>query len=125
GAGAVASAGRRAGSPAGSARPDGMNLADRAWSLLTRAQQVYADSPRATNWLRRHLARMEEPLRVAVAGAPGTGKTTLVSALVGEVGAGRRTSPMTWHHVPGDQVRPELLVLDTSQAQQDGTARVA
>lgn len=102
-----------------------MNLADRAWSLLTRAQQVYADSPRATNWLRRHLARMEEPLRVAVAGAPGTGKTTLVSALVGEVGEGRRTSPMTWHHVPGDQVWPELLVLDTSQAQQDGTARVA
>src|SRR5690606_3974554 len=47
------------------------------------------------------------------------------SALVGEVGAGRRTSPMTWHHVPGDQVWPELLVLDTSQAQQDGTARVA
>ncbi|WP_298180763.1 hypothetical protein [Saccharomonospora sp.] len=102
-----------------------MSLADRAWSLLTRAQRVYADSPRATNWLGRHLARMNEPLRVVVAGASGTGKTTLVSALVGAAGRGRRTSSMSWHHLPGDNVWPELLVLDTSQAQQDGTARVA
>ena len=36
--------------------------------VLRQALDVYRDSPQATAWLRQHLARFEEPLRVAVAG---------------------------------------------------------
>lgn len=61
-----------------------MNLADLTWATLNQALEVYHDSPRATRWLHRHLARFSEPLRLAVAGGAGSGKSTLVNALVGE-----------------------------------------
>jgi 50S ribosome-binding GTPase len=61
-----------------------VSLADRAHSLLRDALELYRDSPRATNWLRRHLDRLAEPLRVAVAGQASVGKSTLINSLVGE-----------------------------------------
>lgn len=59
-------------------------LAGRARTILVDALELYRDSPRATNWLRRNVDRFAEPVRVAVVGAPGTGRSTLVNALVGQ-----------------------------------------
>jgi hypothetical protein len=59
-------------------------LADAAWAMLNGAAALYRDNPRAANFLQAQLARFGEPLRVAVAGLPGTGKSTLVNAIVGE-----------------------------------------
>jgi len=61
-----------------------VSLADLTWSTLNQALEVYHDSPRATRWLHRHLARFSEPLRLAITGGAGSGKSTLVNALVGE-----------------------------------------
>ncbi|HEX2132506.1 MAG TPA: hypothetical protein VHH15_13200 [Actinophytocola sp.] len=61
-----------------------MSLAERVQAMLVDAVELYRDSPRATHWLRRHLDRFAEPLRLAVVGLPGTGRSTLVNALVGE-----------------------------------------
>ncbi|TDQ01024.1 hypothetical protein [Labedaea rhizosphaerae] len=60
-----------------------MTLARRTRSMLTAALELYRDSPRATGWLHRHLARFDEPVRLAVVGEAGTGKSTLVNALAG------------------------------------------
>jgi energy-coupling factor transporter ATP-binding protein EcfA2 len=59
-------------------------VADVAWHLLTSAAEAYRDSPRASRWLVSCLERMAEPLRIAVAGDQGVGKSTLVNALAGE-----------------------------------------
>ncbi len=60
---------RQPGGELGAFRHD-MALADRAHEMLRDALDLYRDSPRATNWLRRHVDRLAEPLRVAVAGQP-------------------------------------------------------
>jgi hypothetical protein len=59
----------------------GTSLAERVRSLLAEAAAVYRDRPRALALVRAHLTRLDEPVRVAVAGRSGTGKSTLVSAL--------------------------------------------
>ncbi|GAB2757720.1 hypothetical protein [Amycolatopsis magusensis] len=59
-------------------------IAEAAGGLLQRALAFYQDSPRATSWLERHLARFAEPLRLAVVGPAETGKSTLLNALAGD-----------------------------------------
>jgi hypothetical protein len=77
-----------------------MNLLDQTWSVLNRALEVYRDSPRATDWLRRQAERFDGPLRIAVAGQPKSGKSTLVNALVGEhvapLEVADDVAPLTW-----------------------------
>jgi hypothetical protein len=87
-------------------------LADRARAMLMDALELYQDSPRATNWLRRHVDRLAEPLRLAVAGLPQTGRSTLVNSLVGDEIAPllvEEGSVLTWYRggtVPRAQVYP-------------------
>ncbi|MEU5694873.1 GTPase domain-containing protein [Actinosynnema sp. NPDC020468] len=59
-------------------------LGDEVWHLLNDALSVYRDSPRATAWLRGYVARIDEPLRIGVAGPPLVGKSTLAGALIGD-----------------------------------------
>lgn len=49
--------------------------------LLHAAAGLYRDDPRASALLHDCLNRLEQPLRVAFAGAPSSGKTTLAAAL--------------------------------------------
>lgn len=59
-------------------------LVDAVPELLARAQQAYAGSTRASGLLAEQERRWRQPLRVAVAGARGSGKSGLVNAIVGQ-----------------------------------------
>jgi 50S ribosome-binding GTPase len=72
-------------------------LLDQVWTLLNRTLEVYRDSPRATDWLRRHAELLDGPLRIAVVGQPDSGKSTLVNALVGERVAPVQVAAPTWY----------------------------
>lgn len=63
----------------------GTSLSERVRALLAEAAAVYRDRPRALALVRAHLTRLDEPVRVAVAGRSGTGRSTLVSALEARV----------------------------------------
>jgi hypothetical protein len=82
-----------------------VTLVDEVWALLEDALAVYRDSPRAVAWLRGHQARFSEPVRVAVAGAPRTGKSTVVSAVIGEEFV--PTGTFTWYR---DGAAPKAMV---------------
>jgi hypothetical protein len=94
------------GQPAGS-----VPLAAAVRGLLQRAIDTYADSPQAAGWLRMHLTRFDEPLRVAIAGKVKAGKSTLLNALVGEeiapTDAGECTRVVTWYQ---DAPSPKVLL---------------
>lgn len=61
-----------------------MSLAEAAWSLLERARAAYRDDPRAAAFLDARLAALSGPLRVAAVGPAGSGRSTLLDAIVGE-----------------------------------------
>jgi hypothetical protein len=77
-----------------------VKLIDQARSVLEMASGVYAGAPEA-DVVAEHLARLDEPLRVAVAGKVKAGKSTLLNALVGEELAptdeGECTRIVTWY----------------------------
>jgi hypothetical protein len=68
--------------------------------LLGDALDAYRDTPYEV-WLAGMVERLEEPLRVAIAGRVKAGKSTLVNALVGErvaaTDAGECTRVVTWY----------------------------
>jgi hypothetical protein len=80
--------------------------------VLRDAVDAYRDSPQAHRWLSQHLARFEEPLRVAIAGKVKAGKSTLLNALVGEeiapTDAGECTRVVTWYQ---DGPSPKVLMI--------------
>jgi len=67
----------------GAAGGDQTALLERLRDLLTRAVAAYRGQP-AEEQLRTLLSRLDEPLRVALAGRLKAGKSTLLNALVGE-----------------------------------------
>lgn len=80
--------------------------------LIERAQQAYAGTA-AEAELGAIGARLDEPLRVAIAGRVKAGKSTLLNALVGEqlapTDAGECTKIVTWYqHGPTYRVTIEL-----------------
>ncbi|MEV4658673.1 GTP-binding protein [Micromonospora sp. NPDC049301] len=62
----------------------GLRLDEAAWGLLHQAIELYQDNPRAVGQLRHQVARLEQPLRIAVAGPWRSGKSTVLNALMGE-----------------------------------------
>jgi hypothetical protein len=78
--------------------------------LLRRAVRVFADEPATVARLRDHLDRLDEPLRVAIAGKVKAGKSTLLNGLVGELiaptDAGECTRVVTWYR---DGLTPRVV----------------
>ncbi|MEU5907283.1 GTP-binding protein [Micromonospora sp. NPDC047527] len=62
----------------------GVRLDEAAWGLLHQAIDLYQHNPRAVDQLRHQVARLEQPLRIAVAGPWRAGKSTVLNALMGE-----------------------------------------
>lgn len=69
--------------------------------LVKDAITVYRDDPVARAALESHARRLEEPLRVAVAGMVKAGKSTLLNAIIGEeiapTDTGECTRIVTWY----------------------------
>jgi hypothetical protein len=82
----------------GNAAPDAVAQVRR---LLDEALEAYADDPVAGARLQAHRDRLDEPLRVAIAGRVKAGKSTLLNGLVGErlapTDAGECTRVVTWY----------------------------
>src|SRR3954452_2703718 len=76
-------------------------LAASARTVLVRAVEVYRSEPAVAAWLQSQVARLDGPLRIAVAGKVKAGKSTLLNALVGEqiapADAGECTRGGTWY----------------------------
>jgi hypothetical protein len=97
----------------------GDRLDESVWDLLHQAMNLYQDDPRAATALHHQFSRFEQPLRIAVAGAWRSGKSTVVNAIMGEevgpveVEDGRQV--FTWYE---DSPTPEVTAYTA-----DGSAR--
>jgi hypothetical protein len=73
--------------------------------VLLLAIDAHRDDPETARWLHHQLRRLDEPLRVAIAGKVKAGKSTLLNALVGEqvapTDAGECTRVVTWYRDGG------------------------
>jgi hypothetical protein len=91
-----------------------MSLLDRTRSLLAQASRELTD-PAALAVVSLASARLEEPLRVAIAGMVKAGKSTLLNAMVGEelapTDAGECTRVVTWYR-DGPAYRVQLALAD-------------
>ncbi|MGC4866161.1 hypothetical protein ACLQ3B_12110 [Micromonospora sp. DT53] len=77
----------------------GVRLDEAAWGLLHQAIELYQDNPRAVAELRHQVARLEQPLRIAIVGPWRSGKSTVLNALMGEEVAPveRADGAFTWY----------------------------
>ena len=79
-----------------------VRVLDEARGLLDAAAERYRDDPDALRRLEEHARRLDEPLRVAIAGRVKAGKSTLLNAVIGEAiaptDAGECTRVITWYH---------------------------
>ncbi|PZG01134.1 GTPase domain-containing protein [Micromonospora deserti] len=98
----------------------GLRLDEAVWGLLHQALELYRDNPRATGHLRRQLARLEQPLRIAIAGPWRSGKSTMLNALMGEevapVDGADGSGAFTWYE---DGAQPHATAYSTSQPPQE------
>ncbi|WP_207454534.1 dynamin family protein [Herbiconiux sp. SYSU D00978] len=81
--------------------------------LVAAALGAYIDDPEASAALRGYARRLDEPLRVALAGMVKAGKSTLLNAVIGDeiapTDAGECTRVVTWyryHHTPRITLHP-------------------
>ncbi|MDX5312111.1 MAG: dynamin family protein, partial [Rhodococcus sp. (in: high G+C Gram-positive bacteria)] len=93
---------------------------EQARELVAAARARYGSDPRAAEQLALCAARLEQPLRVALAGSLKAGKSTLLNALVGQdiapTDATECTRVVTWYrsgstpsvtaHYDGDRILP-------------------
>ena len=86
-------------------------LADAARRVLLLAIDAHRHQPETARWLHDQLRRLDEPLRVAIAGKVKAGKSTLLNALVGEqvapTDAGECTRVVTWYR---DGTTPRIVL---------------
>jgi hypothetical protein len=79
--------------------------------VLLLAIDAHRHDPDTARWLHLQLCRLDEPLRVAIAGKVKAGKSTLLNALVGEqvapTDAGECTRVVTWYR---DGTTPRIVL---------------
>jgi hypothetical protein len=90
------------------------NLLAATRRVLLLAIEARRDEPATVHWLRGQMERLDEPLRVAIAGKVKAGKSTLLNALVGErvapTDAGECTRVVTWYR---DGPTPRIVMHPT------------